>query len=315
MIVTVTPNPALDLTLTVPRILLNDVLRATDSRVDWGGKGFNVSRALQALGIESLALGLLGGHTGRRLAEGLDAAGIETDFVWVGGETRTSIVVTTEGNDDEHLKVNEVGPVVRSDEVEALVERVRGRVQPDDVWVFSGSLPPGAPANLYARMIDLVQGQGATAVLDTSGEPLQLGCRAAPFLVKPNVVEVEQVTGRSLRSEADAQSAAQILSGWGINWVALSMGADGLLLSRVGEAVCASPPRVDVRNAVGAGDALVAGLVWGLLHSLSALDMARWAVATGTVAAVKEGVAFGNLIEVTEMCERISVRRVNGPGG
>src|SRR3954451_24411287 len=111
MIYTVTLNPALDRELTVPALVFDDVLRATETRVDCGGKGFNVSRMLAALGAESIALGFAGGHTGAMLRDGLAALGIETDFVQIGGETRTnvSIVMT---NDGHYVKVNEAGPTI-----------------------------------------------------------------------------------------------------------------------------------------------------------------------------------------------------------
>src|SRR3954452_5122069 len=135
MIYTVTLNPALDRELTVPALVFDDVLRATETRVDCGGKGFNVARMLAALGAESVALGFAGGHTGAMLQDGLAALGIATDFVWIAGETRTNIsIVTTDY--DRHIKVNEAGPTISASEQAALVQRVRERVRSGDLWVL-----------------------------------------------------------------------------------------------------------------------------------------------------------------------------------
>src|SRR4051794_19429177 len=126
MIYTVTLNPALDRELTVPALVFDDVLRASATRVDCGGKGFNVGRMLGALGAESVALGFAGGHTGSMLRDGLAALGIATDFVWVAGETRTNISIVTTRY-DRHIKVNEPGPTISPNEQAELRAQVRDR--------------------------------------------------------------------------------------------------------------------------------------------------------------------------------------------
>jgi 1-phosphofructokinase family hexose kinase len=311
MIVTVTPNPVLDRTLTVLRIVFNEVVRATASRLDWGGKGFNVSRALQALGVESVAMGFVGGATGQMLERGLRDLGIATDFVHIAGETRTNIVVTDVGA-EQYVKVNEAGPTVQAQELAAFFDQTRERVRPGDIWVLSGSLPPGVPLDFYAQLIALVQARGAKALLDSSGEPLRLGCMAGPYLVKPNAVEAEEVTGREIGSDADALGAAEFFLCQGIELVALSLGADGLLLASKQQTVWARPPRMRARNPVGAGDALLAGIAWAMERGLPLEEMARWAVATGTAAAVREGVSVGTRAEVETLYEQIQTRSAGG---
>ena len=157
MIVTVTLNPVRDRTLTVERIIFDRMTRATSSRLDWGGKGFNVSRALHALGGESVAMGFVGGATGRRLERGLQDIGIATGFVTIAGETRTNVVIT-ESDAERYVKVNEAGPDVSVEESTLLLDRVSERVRPSQVWVLAGSLPPGLPLGFYAQLIHLVQG-------------------------------------------------------------------------------------------------------------------------------------------------------------
>jgi 1-phosphofructokinase family hexose kinase len=306
MIITVTPNPGLDRTLTVPRIVLNEMMRATASRLDWGGKGFNVSRALQALGAESVAMGFIGGATGQMLERGLSDIGIATDLVHTAGETRTNTVIT-DARAERYVKVNEAGPTVQAEELALFLDRARDRAQPGDIWVLSGSLPPGVPSDFYAQVIALVQTRGARALLDSSGEPLRLGCTSCPYLVKPNVVEAEEVIGRKIKSDADASSATESFLRQGIELVALSLGADGLLLASRQRAVWARPPRVKAQNPVGAGDALLAGIAWALEHGRPLEEMACWGVAAGTAAAMRKGVSAGTRTEVETLYEQVRI--------
>lgn len=297
MIVTLTPNPVLDRTLTVPHIQLDEVLRATSTRLDWGGKGFNVSRALKALGTESVAMAFAGGGTGQMLEQGLDILGIETDFVSVSGETRTNVVVVDQAT-GRHIKVNEAGPTISPQEHDELLQRIYQRVQPGDLWVLAGSLPPGLPASFYAKVIELLQGRGARAFLDTSGGPLRLGGAARPVLIKPNVAEAQEITGQQIDSPHDAFRAAGHFLSQGIEIVALSMGAEGLVLATADEAVWVKPPAVQVSNPTGAGDSLLAGIVWALQQGLPLQDVARWGVAAGTASAMRDGVSVGSRAEV-----------------
>ncbi len=308
MIVTVTLNPCLDRTLTVPHLSLNEVLRASAVRLDWGGKGFNVSRALPALGAESLAMGLVGGATGERLERGLASLGIATDLVAIAGETRTNTVVAEAGS-ERYLKVNEPGPAVQAGELAAFLDRAGARIRRGDLWILSGSLPRGMPADVYARLVRRVQAAGARALLDASGEPLRQGCAAGPYLVKPNAVEAAEVTGRVIRSEADARDAARRLLGQGVEVVALSLGADGLLLAAGQQMVRARPPRIQARTPAGAGDALLAGLAWALERGLSLVEMAGWGVAAGTAAARNEGVGPGTRAEVEALYPQVEIER------
>jgi 1-phosphofructokinase family hexose kinase len=305
-IITVTPNPVLDRTLTVPRILFNEMTRASASRLDWGGKGLNVSRALGALGAESLAMGFVGGAAGQLLERGLGATGIATDFVHVGGETRTNIVIT-DANAERYVKVNEPGPEVSESEVATLFDRARGWVRPGTIWVLSGSLPPGVPPGFYARLIELLKKDGAQVLLDASGEPVERGCRAGPYLVKPNIVEAEQVTGHTINAASDARRAAAFFLDLGVSLVALSAGPDGLLLASKQRAVWARPPQVRALNPVGAGDALLAGVAWALHMGAPFEDLARWGVAAGTAAAMRDGVSFGTRAEVGALYEQVKI--------
>ena len=200
-IYTVTLNPGLDRTLTVPKLHENAVLRATSSRLDWGGKGFNVTRALQALELESIALGMVGGFTGQMLTQGLEQLGITTDFVQIKGESRTNTVIE-EMHSGRYIKVNEIGPPVERADLDALRGRILTRVRAGSYWALCGSLPPGADSTFYADLITLIQSQGAFACLDASGEALHRGIESAPFLVKPNAEEAAEYSGIAITGVA-----------------------------------------------------------------------------------------------------------------
>jgi 1-phosphofructokinase family hexose kinase len=305
-IVTVNLNPVLDRTLALPRLTVGQINRAQLVRLDVGGKGFNVSRALLELGSPSLALGVLGGATGEMLRRGLEELGIAGDFVFVEGETRQNLTLLDEST-GLYTKINEAGPQWTQDTVEALLAKVRERVAPDDVWVMAGRLPPGAPADLYARLITLVQSGGARAYLDSSGQPLRLACQAAPYGVKPNVEEAEEVVGHRLTSLEDLVGATRAFLEFGIQVVAISRGAQGALVAQGRRVVQAMPPAVEIRSTVGAGDAFMAGLVWTLEGGRDLAEAARWAVACGTAAAMEEGTGVGTREKFEALASRIIV--------
>jgi 1-phosphofructokinase family hexose kinase len=309
LVYTVTLNPGLDRTLTVPALVENTVLRATGSRLDWGGKGFNVTRGLHALGVTSVALGFIGGFTGQMLAAGLADLGIVTDFIQIAGETRTNTVIAEAGS-GRYFKVNEAGPAVDAMALDLLRARVEAYATPGTLWAFCGSLPPGAPASIYADLIALVRGRGAVAYLDAGGEALRLGCAACPSLVKPNAEEAHGLTGVVVDSVAAARTAAAYFLEMGVGTVALSLGADGLLLTTPDTAIHARPPQVEVQTLVGVGDALLAGLIFAQRLGLPLDDVAQWAVAAGTAAAMTSGVTVGSLGEVAALLPQVTVTAV-----
>ncbi|MGC9397246.1 MAG: 1-phosphofructokinase [Anaerolineae bacterium] len=309
MIVTVTPNPVLDHTLTVPQIAFDTVTRATAVRDDWGGKGFNVSRVLLALGVESIALGFIGGATGQRLAAGLASLGIATDFVTIAGETRTNIVIA-EAEGARHVKVNEAGPTIQPEEIAQFMDTVRRRAASGDTWALCGSLPPGVPDDFYAQIIQVLHPYGVRVLLDTSGAALRQGTAARPFLVKPNTDEAAAFIGRPVATRDDALHAARAFLERGIAQVALSLGADGLLLATRDDAVLAIPPDVPVKNVTGAGDALLAGLAYALEGGLPLAEQARWGVAAGTASAMHEGVGVVTRESVEQVYAGTTVEKV-----
>ena len=295
MIYTLTLNPAVDRELTVPAVEFDAVLRASESQVDFGGKGFNVSRLLKSLGAASTAVGFLGGRSGELLQAGLGQLGIGTDFVWVGGETRTNISIVTETH-NHYIKVNEKGPLVEAAKQEELLAKIDAITRPGDWWVLAGSLPPGVGDDFYARIVQVLNRHLAKAVLDTTCESLRLGCAEHPFLVKPNVEEAQALTGLPMDMDHPEQiaAAAAAIRAMGAQNVVISMGKGGALLQTVTGTWLISTPKVQEKNPIGAGDSMVGGLVWALTQGHSLKESMGWGIASGAATASQGGTEVGS---------------------
>ncbi len=292
MIYTVTLNPAVDKELVVPAIEFDTVLRSQAIHVDCGGKGFNVSRLLTSLDTPSVALGFAGGNSGKLLQEGLSALGIATDFIWVDGETRTNVsIVSTAAS--QYIKVNEPGPTISAHDLDLLKQKVRTLAKPGDWWILAGSLPPGVPTNIYADLIDEMQKAQANVILDTSGEALQYGCAARPFLAKPNDAEAHNLTGLPVNDIGQIATAAQAIQATGVQNVVVSLGKAGALLIEADHVWHAESPVIKESNPIGAGDSMVGGLVWALNRELPIADALVWGIACGAATASLPGTAVG----------------------
>lgn len=293
MIYTVTLNPAVDRELTVPEIEFDSVLRAIESRVDFGGKGFNVSRLLKQMGTPSTAIGFAGGRPGELLQEGLQGLGIRTDFVWVRGETRTNVSVVAESQ-SRYIKVNESGPPVNPGKQQELIDKIELLARSGDWWVLAGSLPPGVEVGYYARIARMIRGHGASTVLDTSGEPLRLGCTEQPYLAKPNAEEARAITGLPIKTPFEIAAAATEIRRMGAQNVAISLGKRGGLLRSANGAWFAHSPQISEKNPIGAGDSMVGGMVWALTQGFSPRELLGWGVAAGAATASLSGTEVGS---------------------
>lgn len=261
MIVTVTPNPSVDRTIEVTGLERGEVQRATGSRVDPGGKGVNVSRALAAGGHPTVAVVPSGGAEGAQLAALLAPQAVPVVQVPVHGAIRSNIALVEP--DGTVTKVNETGPVLEPSEVAALEQAVVGLASRASWVVCSGSLPGGVPDDFYASLVHKVRAAGARVAVDASGTAFAAAVREAPDLVKPNHEELAELVGRELPTLGAVVAAAQDLLAAGVGAVLVSLGADGALLV-TGDAVLLGRAEVDVlRSNVGAGDSLLAGFLAG----------------------------------------------------
>lgn len=310
MIFTLTPNPSIDHSLTIPQIRFNSVLRSQKVRVDLGGKGFNVSRSLLQLGVDSTAIAFVGGGTGKMLADGLQSLGIQTDFVWVENDTRTNIRIDEEQG-DWYIKVNEPGPSIIRSDIELLFQKVEGYARKGDIWVLSGSLPPFVPDEFYMDLIKLFKSRGASVYLDASGPALRYGCQAAPYLVKPNAIEAASIVGFDVNDQEDAKRAALPFLRMGIDCLALTMGAMGLLYATQQVMIHAKPPKINIKNESGAGDSLLAGLIYAQMKGWEPVEIARWAVATGAAASETVGVSEFDVNRIQQILHEVEPKIIN----
>ena len=309
MIYTITLNPAVDRELTVPEIIYDAVLRATEARVDFGGKGFNVSRILMGLGVRSTAMGFMGGRAGELLRDGLEGLGILTDFVWVAGETRTNVSIVTQNN-DKYIKVNEQGPLVDKEKQQELLDRIDAVAQPGDWWVLAGSLPPGVDAGYYAELTRVINQHAGKVILDTSGKALGSGLVEKPFLVKPNAEEAHQVTGLPVETIEDIKAVAQELRARGTENIVISMGKKGALLQTTEGTWMTHSPKIKEMNPIGAGDSMVGGLVYGLSLGKSLKEALGWGVASGAATASLPGTQVGSLALIQSLLDQVVFEKV-----
>lgn len=259
MIVTVTPNPSLDRTYEIPALERGAVLRATADRVDPGGKGVNVSRAVAAAGRRTVAVLPIGGPEGALLGRLLGEQGIEVAGVGIAGSTRVNVSVAEP--DGTLTKLNAAGPTLTAAESEALLDAV-GTRSADARWIACcGSLPRGLPPEWYAELVARAHRAGARVALDTSGPSLLAALAMRPDVVKPNAEELAAAVGRPLTTVGDVVKAAGELRALGARAVLASLGADGQLLVDDSGTYFGQARVAVVRSNVGAGDASLAGFL------------------------------------------------------
>ncbi|MFI1738027.1 1-phosphofructokinase family hexose kinase [Streptomyces sioyaensis] len=263
MILTVTLNAALDITYRVPRLRPHATNRITEVSERPGGKGLNVARVLAALGHRTVATGFAGGGTGEALRALLAETAVTDALVPVGGATRRTVAVADTATGDT-TQLNEPGPVVTPAEWDTFLGTYRELLGEAQAVALCGSLPPGVPVDVYARLTRAARSAGVPVLLDTSGEPLRRGLAARPDLAKPNADELAALTGSTepLRAARDARRR-------GAHAVAASLGPAGMLAVTAAGAWQAAPPRRIAGNPTGAGDSAVAGLLSGLVEDLS----------------------------------------------
>jgi tagatose 6-phosphate kinase len=295
-ILVVALNPALDITHEVAGVDWSGVNRPAAVSTRPGGKGLNVGRTLHSLGADVLVIGLLGGPAGDAVLAGLASAGVPgafTAFTAIAAETRRTFAVVDAARRQTAL-FNEPGPWVSPDEYSAFLASFGSRVKSCAAVVLSGSLPQGLPQDTYARLAAVAAAASVPVVLDADGQALVAGIAARPAIVKPNLAELESAVGRPLRTglsgarraeDAAIVAAARELRTAGAAAVVVSLGADGLL-AVTGDGVWrATPPGGIAGNPTGAGDAVVAGLAYGLARGDSWPERLRHATALGAATA------------------------------
>ncbi|GGE09362.1 tagatose-6-phosphate kinase [Marinithermofilum abyssi] len=303
-IVTLTLNPAIDKTVTLPRLEPGRVNRLSQVRIDPGGKGINVARALHQLGADVIAVGFNGGWTGRLLVDHLQREGIHHCLVTLQADTRINWkLVETEAN--RVTDINEPGFQVTEKEMETLEQRLASVLEEADAAVFSGSLPDGVSDDVYYRLIRLAHRKDVPVFLDADGMSFRKGVEAVPFAVKPNLDELAKWTGSPIQGDQDVREAGHRLLDKGVEAAVISMGESGAWFFTKEQELRTIPVPVENAHPVGAGDAMVAGLVYGVTSGWNWEKTARFATAAGSVAASYSGTQFGSLQQVEEAARKV----------
>jgi 1-phosphofructokinase len=310
-VVTVALNPVVDWTIWIPDFGSGRVNRVEREQTDAGGKGFNVASFLAGYGLRVAVTGLRGVDNREIFRSSLETRGIDDRFVDLPGATRTGVKVV-DAVQGQTTDINFPGLEPSAAKLDALREELRSLIDQSDWFVLTGRLPPGVSHAFYAEWIRVFEDAGKHAVLDTSGEALRLGVAATPTLIKPNVEELSELVGRELETDREILAVALVLLAQGIHCVVVSMGAQGALFAHRREAVIAVPPCVRVTSTAGAGDALLAGTIAGLIRDLPLPETARLATAFAAGALTQVTHALPPLDVVHDLARQVALTTLVG---
>ncbi|CAN2923855.1 1-phosphofructokinase [Streptococcus dysgalactiae] len=302
MIYTVTLNPSIDFIVRINQLNLGSVNRMVSDDKFAGGKGINVSRVLQRLGVGNTATGFLGGFTGHFIEDSLKNEGIETAFVKVEQDTRINVKIKSQ----EETEINGQGPMISQEQLEALKAKL-SQLSSDDTVVFAGSAPANLGNAVYKELIPLVRQSGAQVVCDFEGQPLLDALANNPLLVKPNNHELEAIFGVPLNSLNDVETYARRILEMGAQHVLISMAGDGALLITEEATYFAKPIKGQVKNSVGAGDSMVAGFTGEFVKSKDPVEALKWGVACGTATAFSDDLA--TIAFIKEIYHKVEVEK------
>ncbi len=313
MLVCISANPAIDRRLRLEHLAVGEINRALSAQLFPGGKAAHVAMVAKALGVDVMWVGFLGGATGEQCESGLSAFGVPLTVVRTQSETRANLeLVSADGKVTEIL---EPGGTVTEGEVERLLTTCRdlfAEGEPGTQVALSGSLPPGAPPDLYAELIRLAHLYGCRTLLDSSGEALREGVKAAPDLVKPNRNEASAFANHRVDSPTAAIELTQIFFEAGAKSVAVSLGADGMIWQRTrgSDPFVAEPSLLANCSPVGCGDAALAGFAVAHERGLSDEETLRFATACGSANCLAQAPGRVDAGDVSRLAREIGVRRI-----
>lgn len=310
LIATLTMNPAIDVSTSVEAVEPTRKLRCRQGRRDPGGGGINVARVASRLGAETVAIFPSAGLAGQLLTRLVDLEGVKSIAVPVSGEAREDFTVLDERS-GEQFRFVMPGPHIHGTEWMACLKALADLAVKPDLVCASGSLPPGAPDDFYARVACIVGSWGVRLALDTSGAPLKAALEEHPFLIKPNLRELSELTGLSLESEAAQIRACQeLIRPRRLEAVVLTLGSAGALLVTRGQAWRARAPKLKAVSTVGAGDSFLGAMVWALAARKPIEEAFRYGMAGGSAAVMAQGTELCRSDDVLRLLPRIQVEEV-----
>lgn len=308
---TLTINPAVDKSTSVDRVVPEKKLRCEEPAWEPGGGGINVSRVLHRLGEDAATIITSGGPIGLLLEELLKREGVRYQAIPIESWTRESLAVV-ETSTGRQFRFGLPGPELQEMEWKKSLQLLDELNPLPTYLVASGSLPPGVPEDYYARIADWARAKGVKLVVDTSGPPLALAIEAGVYLVKPNLGELASLYGKeTITGHEQEELAHELIVKGKAELVAISLGARGAMLAHSGGFVYAMPPTVIAKSTIGAGDSMVAGLVWALSQGLSMTDVLRYGVACGTATTMRSGTGLCLKEDVEKLFEWMKNRGGN----
>ncbi len=306
MIITVTLNPAIDKTAQVDKMVCNGLNRLDHVLLDVGGKGINVSKAIQQLGGQSICTGFIAGENGQWIEKKLDQMGLEYKFQHVDGNTRMNLKVLDK--DMNLTELNEVGQEISQQDVKALSDALLEMTFEGDIVVLAGSVPKGVPKTIYNELITLLKEKGAKVILDADGDLFTAGIEAGPYLIKSNKYELCKYFGlnEDVSDLVLIENARKLLYK-GIELVVISLGSDGAMFITHDEVARVPGLNIVAHSAVGAGDSMVGALAYGIEQNYELIPLIKWAVATSAGAVMTEGTKAPSLAMVEKLINEVNI--------
>lgn len=280
MMLTVTANPTIDRVYFLDNFKLGEVHRGFKFTRSAGGKGINVARVAKIIGAEVAAMGFVGGYTGEFIKAEVEAQGIKNLFTEIKGETRTCVNISDKsGKSGEIL---EPGPEISKDEEERFIEDYKNNIDSYNLICVSGSLPKGLDSSFYIKLTEIANKKEKKIIVDTSGRALKDVLKAKLYMVKPNSDELSELLGKEIKTDEEIKYALDFLFKNGIKIPFLTLGKDGGATLYNGQYYRFQPPKVEVVNAVGSGDSVIAGISAGLDMGYDVIDAIKLGMAAGT---------------------------------
>jgi len=310
MIYTLTANPSLDRYIELEGIKLGQVNRGTVAKINPGGKGINISRFLKTLGIESVIISFIGGITGEALKHELIKEKMQGCFFNAIGETRINITLADKSN-KKITKINETGPLIPETEKKKLFKFINREIKCNDILVFSGNLAPGLDQDLYYQLIIKAKKRGCVCILDASEKALQVGIEALPQVLHINKEEAEYlINDKKVRSNRIG-NLARLLIEKGIKLVSISLGEKGAIFADPEKMLFVDGPKINVLSSVGAGDALLAGMIFGMKNKFNLEQTAKFAVAAGSAKTMEIGTDVFKINNIYSIMQYLTIKEMN----
>lgn len=308
MVITVTLNPAMDKTLSVNNLSIGAVNRVENFREDIGGKGINVSKVLKNFGVQSMCTGFLGGVLEKIFIDELNRRKISHNFVHVDENTRTNIKIVDEVN-NTFTDINEPGPSISNEKLKEFINTFEKMCKPNDIVVLSGGVNASVPKDIYYKLTLIAKSKGALVIMDADGELLQEGIKAKPNIIKPNNHELKKLLNVDEISEEQMVNAAKQLLETGIEKIMISLGDKGAIFVTDRGAIRSESVKVHAKSTVGAGDSMVAAIVYSIIQGFDDEKTLEFATACGAASVSLEGTEACSLKQVTELTPKVNIKK------